>query len=451
MVKAIGSRLGVDSAVAFTFSGRLVNILSSTGTVLLIVRFLTPIEQGYYYTLLSLMSLQVIFELGFSFVILQLAAHESVHLTLRLDGRIEGDAVAHARLASILQITVRWYLRAAIVLAMVLIPAGIVFFSLKTPVGPTPSIIGPVVLGVIAVSLNLLITPLYSFFEGCNQVREVAFIRMCQGFAVLAASWVAIASGHGLYASAFVNCAVVLVGTVFFYRRRRLVFALLGYSVASDAVLWRSEIWPFQWKIGVSWLCSYFTLQVFTPILFSYRGPLEAGQMGLSLSITGYLPIIALCWVNTKAATFGRLIKLGNLNELDDLFFRTLRQSFAIILFMTGACFVAVVAIQRFSPAMVHRMVAPKTFVFLLLTALSNFMVQSLGVYLRSFKREPYLVQSVVVSGFTVLGVFAVVERLGAGAVALVYFVLSGVVALLWAGATFNSFRSAQKSTAVSI
>src|SRR6516162_4658827 len=104
MVKAIRNRLGVDRAVAYTFSGRLVNILSSTGTVLLIVHFLTPIEQGYYYTLFSLVSLQLIFELGFSFVILQLAAHESVHLTLGLDGRIEGDPMAHARLASVLQI-----------------------------------------------------------------------------------------------------------------------------------------------------------------------------------------------------------------------------------------------------------------------------------------------------------------------------------------------------------
>jgi hypothetical protein len=173
-----------------------------------------------------------------------------------------------------------------------------------------------VVSGILAVSLNLLITPLYSFFEGCNQIREVAFIRMCQGFAVLSASWMAIASGHGLYASAFVNCAVVLVGTVFFFRRRHLIFALLRHPAASNAVSWRTEIWPFQWKIGVSWLCSYFTLQVFPPILFSCRGPLEAGQMGLSLSITGYLPIIALCWVNTKAATFGRLVKLGDLSEL---------------------------------------------------------------------------------------------------------------------------------------
>src|SRR6266436_7419673 len=121
--------LGLDRAIAFTVLARAIQILGSTGTVLLILRFLSPVEQGYYYTLLSLVSLQVVFELGFSFVILQMAAHECAHLTIHADGRIEGDVVAHARLASILQKTFRWYLVAAVILCVSLLPAGVFFFS----------------------------------------------------------------------------------------------------------------------------------------------------------------------------------------------------------------------------------------------------------------------------------------------------------------------------------
>src|SRR6266436_4769677 len=121
--------LGLDRAIAYTVLARGVQILGSTGTVLLILRFLTPVEQGYFYTLLSLVSLQVVFELGFSFVILQMAAHECAHLTLHTDGRIEGDPVAHARLASVLQKTLRWYLVAAVILCVSLLPAGVFFFS----------------------------------------------------------------------------------------------------------------------------------------------------------------------------------------------------------------------------------------------------------------------------------------------------------------------------------
>src|SRR5260370_9192029 len=106
--------LGLDRAIAFTVLARVTQILGSTGTVLLILRFLSPVEQGYYYTLLSLVSLQVIFELGFSVVILQMAAHECAHLTLHRDGRVEGDPVAHARPPSALPKTFPGYLAASL-------------------------------------------------------------------------------------------------------------------------------------------------------------------------------------------------------------------------------------------------------------------------------------------------------------------------------------------------
>ena len=84
----------MDGAVTYAFLAQLTSIAGSIGTVLLIVRFLSPVEQGYYYTLLSLVSLQVVFELGFSFVIQQLAAHECVHLEFGPDGSVSGDPQA---------------------------------------------------------------------------------------------------------------------------------------------------------------------------------------------------------------------------------------------------------------------------------------------------------------------------------------------------------------------
>jgi hypothetical protein len=133
--------IGLDRAVLFTLTARIIQIVSSIGTVLLIVRFLSPVAQGYYYTLLSLAALQTIFELGFSVVILQLAAHETAHLEILPDGRIEGDPVAHARLASVLQLTVRWYLRAAVALAALLLPLGLAFSRAR--MDPRPRSRGP--------------------------------------------------------------------------------------------------------------------------------------------------------------------------------------------------------------------------------------------------------------------------------------------------------------------
>ena len=441
LIKWLKHFVGLDGAVLFTLVARLLQILSSTGTVLLIIRFLSPIEQGYYYTLLSLVALQIIFELGFSFVILQLAAHETAHLVIHSDGKIEGDPVAHARLASILQLTVRWYLRAAVALAAILVPLGIAFFSRKSVQSAQVAWLGPWISAVLAVSLSFLITPLFSFFEGCNQVRQVAAMRMYQALITLVMSWGAIAAGYGLYACALVNLGVILIGLSFVFTRRHILAALLRYPAGDNAISWRKEVWPFQWQIAVSWLCTYFTAQVFTPILFASRGPKAAGRMGLSLSITAYLPILALSWITTKAAPFGRLIRQGKLVELDRLFFKTLKQSLTLIVILTGACFCAVLAVQRLLPRIAARMETPSIFVLLLLTAISTFVVQGLAVYLRSFKSEPYLKLSVVVASLTVLTALFTAPKWGNPAVATCYFVFSGVLGLFWSLAIFSRWK----------
>ena len=95
--------LGLDRAVGFTVLARFWAGAAGLVTVLLIARFLTPAEQGYYYTFGSLVAMQMIFELGFSFVILQLASHERARLSISADYEITGEPVAHARLASVIQ------------------------------------------------------------------------------------------------------------------------------------------------------------------------------------------------------------------------------------------------------------------------------------------------------------------------------------------------------------
>src|SRR5258708_2388943 len=122
--------IGFGRAVRLTVLGGEGQGLGSGGSVLLIVHFLSAAEQGYYYALWSLVALQVVFELGFSFVILQVAAHERAHLEFHQDGRITGSETAHFRLASLLQRAIRWYSIAAVLMGVLLMMGGMRFFSL---------------------------------------------------------------------------------------------------------------------------------------------------------------------------------------------------------------------------------------------------------------------------------------------------------------------------------
>ncbi len=423
--------LGVDGAVAYTSLARAVGIAGSAGTVLLIARFLSPVEQGYYYTLLSLVALQTVFELGFSFVILQLAAHESVHLELSSDGEVTGDRVAHQRLASALQLSMRWYSVAAVAMSLILAPLGMLFFSRHAAAaGVEVDWQGPWLLAVAASAASLWFQPFYSFLDGCGQVRAVAALRLRQSVAGAALAWSALLLGHGLYAPALVIAGQMATGLFFLGARRRLLIGLLRYPASDGAIGWRREVWPFQWRIAVSCLCSYFTIQVFIPILFALCGPVEAGKMGMSLSIAGYMTGLVLPWISTKATPFGRLIAQRQFQGLDRLFLRTLGQALSIFGLIALAAGIGVSLLTVCAPRLAGRMVAPQLFALLLVAAGANCVVQSLGTLLRSFKREPFLLQSVAVASITLTLAVVTAPRWGDTGVTFSYLIAAAGFAL---------------------
>jgi hypothetical protein len=404
------------------------------------MRFLTPTEQGYYYALWSLVALQSVFELGFSFVILQIAAHETPFLKFHADGSVTGSERAHGRLASILQHAVRWYAVAAVVMGLLLLAGGTYFFASHQG-SATTNWVWPLRLTVFACALTFSLGPVLSFLEGCGQVTAVARMRLLQAIVSTTCAWAAMLTHHGLFAPAIVLLGQGVVASAMLYSRRRLLVPLLRLTTSENRVSWRGEVWPFQWKIAVSWIADYFIFQLFTPVLFVFRGPVEAGRMGVSMSIVMQLSGMMLVWMSTKAAPFGGMIASRSRTSLDSLFFVTLKQSLGIFAACSVVILVGVAIVERFLPAIGQRLVSWPVFLLLLLTALSSHVVQSEALYLRAHKCEPFLVQSMVIAALTAAGVLSVARAFGALGVSLAYFLVLGVAGLVSATVIFRARR----------
>ncbi len=433
--------IGLDRAIAFTVLGRVVQGLGSVGSVLLIVHFLSAAEQGYYYALWSLVALQAVFELGFSFVILQVAAHERAHLEFHQNGSITGSEIAHSRLASLLQRAVRWYSIAAVLMGIALMVGGTRFFSLhQQPQAPNIWIV-PLRVTVLACAITFSIGPVLSFLEGCGQVAQVARMRFFQSTVSVGLSWTAMLTHHGLFSPAMVLLGQGFVASLLLMSRRSLLIPLLRMHVAKMGISWRREVWPFQWKIAISWLCDYFIFQLFTPVLFAFRGPEEAGKMGLSMSVVMQLSAMMLAWMTTKAAPFGSLIAKKDTPELDRMFFRSLRQSISLFVGAAMLVMIGVLAAPYIMPKISRRIEDWPIFLLLLLTALSSHVVQSEAIYLRAHKCEPFLVQSVVIALCTAASVVVFAKTSGAWGVSLAYFAVLGVAGVISATAIFRSKR----------
>jgi hypothetical protein len=431
--------LGIDRAVGFTVLARGWTIVSGAVTILLIARLLSPAEQGYYYTFSSLVALQTVFELGFSFVVLQLAAHESAQLEISPSGAIAGNEVAHSRLASILQKSVRWYSVAAVLMAAVLIVAGFHFFAAHQQASASVAWKLPWIFVVLAAIFTFQMDPVFSFLEGCGFVPSVARLRLAQAVTATALAWLAFLQHHGLFAPGAIIAGQAIAGVVFLFSKRHLLVPLLRRRPGTHIVGWRSEIWPFQWRIAVSFLCSYFIFPLFSPSLFAWRGAAEAGRMGMSLTIATSLGTVAYAWINTKASPFGNMIARRDFAALDRIFFRALKQSAALLICGEAVVLAGLVFVERYMPRLGARMLSPPVFGLLMFTILFNHIVISEAAYLRSHKREPFLVLSILVAVLTGGSTLLTAKVWGSAGITIGYFLFGGLFYL--AGGTYLFVR----------
>jgi hypothetical protein len=389
-------KLGLDRAIIFTTVARVWSSAAGLVTIALIARSLSAAQQGYYYTFGSLVALQMLFELGFSLVIQQLAAHERAHLIITANDEIAGDRNALSRLASIFKLSIRWYAVVAAVLSLVLTPAGLYFFTAHAPTTVIVAWQAPWILAALAAALNLQLSPILSFMEGCGYVADVAALRFFQALAGSLLAWGVLAAHSGLYAPAMQMLGSAGATMFWVACRRKLLFSLYKHEAGDLNIRWQTEVWPFQWRIAISFLCGYFIFQLFNPVIFAFKGPIAAGQMGMSLSMATSLQFVAYSWINTKAAPFGIMVARKEYAKLDAVFFRAATQAFAVCAVGAVSLWAVVYWMNVVQFPFAKRMLMPLPFGLLLAATTVNLVVFCEAVYLRAHKQEKFLLNSIL-------------------------------------------------------
>jgi hypothetical protein len=432
--------LGLDRAVGFTILARFWSSAAGLVTVALIARFLSPAQQGYYYTFGSLVALQIVFELGFSYVILQLASHERAELSISRAYEISGNPIAHARLASVIQKSVRWYSVAAALMAGTVLPIGFYFFSTHQHPGQTVFWRLPWCFAALMAALNFQIDPFLSFLEGCGYVPDVARLRFIQSATGSLLAWIVLINHHGLFAPSMMLFGMASSSLVWVARKRKLLLGLLRHHVGIHRIRWSHEVWPFQWRIAVSWLSGYFLFWIFNPVLFAFRGPVEAGRMGMSLSLANAIQAIAVSWVSTKSAPFGTLIARKEYRRLDQTFFQALWQSVAVSLAGALTAWLGCIYLNLQHYSFSLRLLNPASLGILLLYMIVNVIISSQAYYLRAHKREVLFVNSIV--GAVAVTVCTVIFGRRYGAIGIVVSTcLLNCGGLVWSTYKFRKYR----------
>ncbi len=443
LIKKGANKFGIDGAITFTLLSRVIQAGGGVVTLIFIAKNLSTVEQGYYYTFGSILAIQIFFELGLSGIITQFVAHENANLIWNDRSSFRGSAESSSRLSSLLRFTVKWFGVIAILLLFGLLISGYFFFG---EFGKNDTFVewqNPWIILSITTSLSLMISPILAFFEGLGQVKEVAKIRLFQQIVQLSLVLIFFSMGFKLYSSpvaAILAFAIVPAWIVLSSKMKLLTF--VWEKKDKWKVNYLSEIFPFQWKIALSWISGYFIFQLFNPVLFATEGAIVAGQMGMTLTVLNSIFSLAFSWISTKVPMFSRLIAQKDYKQLDGLFNTTLVQSLVLNILALSLFFVIIFIFRYFDIKLNGKNFADRflpllPMFFMIIPIMLNHIIGSWATYLRCHKKEPMLLQSIVMGGLCCASTVGLGHYFGVMGITMGYMILT-IASFVWTYFTFS-------------
>lgn len=438
IIKTIASKIGMDKSIAYSSGANILRAFTGLASIYFISLCLTGEEQGYYYTFGSILAIQVFFELGFTGIITQYVAHEHAHLKWSDDGlHLLGEEKYKSRLTHLLHFCIKWYSVIALLLFVVLTVVGYVFFS-KYSKDESVSWVLPWLFICLGTCLNLMISPLNSFVQGLGKVKEMSKIGFYIAFIAPATSWICLLLGFKLYVVGVISflTAVLYIGYFCCTSLKSILYNIWKGQI-TERISYMKEIFPYQWKIALSWVSGYFIFQLFNPVLFATEGAKVAGQMGMTLQVLNAISALSMNWITTKVPLFSRLIELKDYLSLDKIFNKTVLQESTIclgllLIYVFGVEFLRYIQLGFGGHLIGDRFLALIPMILMCIPVYTNQFVFSVATYLRCHKKEPFLVQSVVMGGLTMLSTLFFGKLFGLYGICVGYCVLSSVVGMPW-------------------
>ncbi len=422
---SILKKAGIDGAIFYTVLSRIIQSAGGVVTIFLVAQFLSKEEQGFYYTFASVLAIQTFFELGLGGIIVQYAAHEMASLSISDTNEISGDLKNKSRLSSLLHFCVKWYSVFSVLLFLFLLSFGYLFFDKYGVSYPQVNWKNPWVLVSLFTALNLLISPGMAMVQGMDKVKEMAKIALIQQSLVISITWISLISGASLYAVA-INSACNFIFIVILYTYTpfpSILYNIFKYN-GIHKISYRREIFPLQWKIAISWISGYFIFQLFNPVIFAFEGPIVAGQMGMTLTVLSAILGLIVSWTSTKVPKWSLFIAKKDYKALDESTREVIRNSSLVGIVGITIFILALVLIKYLGFPLAYRFLPIWLCTVLFITIPVNNIINCWATYLRCHKKEPFLIQAVIVGSLCALSTFILGKYIGVGGIVVGYVII---------------------------
>jgi hypothetical protein len=283
------------------------------------------------------------------------------------------------------------------------------------------------------VPLSLYSQKLWSVYEGFWYVREIYQVRL---IAAIVASFLIVAAfmlGQALLAPAVSPFVTFLFSYLVRSSERRSFWRRLReieYEKDSSRKLFR-EILSLQSRISISWICGFFMFQSITPITYRVAGPELAATIGVGMAAFLILSALGGALVQVRLPRLIQLIHAGDIRRYF-AYGLSVAQFSTISVFLLACTGVGLLLALRYSNIdwAYSRLPDPTSFALLMAAAVLNQIVSVQATLTRSFKAEPYLIHSLIVSSVTVVGTIVATMHRDPQVIALAFFLVTCCVSL---------------------
>jgi O-antigen/teichoic acid export membrane protein len=355
-------------------------------TTIIIAKFLSPSEQGWYYTFISVAALYVFFELGVSSAIAQIASR--MFIDLSWDDLKFKDGKEQKKFFSFFLASVRYYLVIAFLFFFVVSFAGYQFFLRSaSSINGSDGWVLPWICLILITAINLITLPVMSIVEGSGEVSEVYSLRLMQGILGSILCWLVLICGGGIWCTIMLPLSSVIVFLIWIIKTKVGLLRMFRTPFLSKEFNWSKEVLSFQWRVGLSWISVYSMSQLVVPIVFFFMTPEVAGQIGLSLALAHMTGILSSSWITRHLPMMSKAVGNKHWQLFDETFKRNLLYSLIFYFLLSTVLLIFYQLI--FATSYGARLLVPNLFIYLLIFVFFYHISNSFAAHLRCHKKEP--------------------------------------------------------------
>lgn len=371
---------------------RLTVMASGLGIALLAPTILQPIEQGYFFTFMSLAALQGLFELGITSLLIQHFAHLKGEL---LHNKEQSSAELTLRASGVYTFAETYFKKAGLLFLVLVGCGGTAFFAYSQQDVGIKVWLAPWLILIIATALSLYNLSNFCAVEGFGSLRKSYRIRTESVILLFLIFFAGMLLSGGLYA----HPIALLISQI--YCAFKLRHELRALNVRRSAAFHPESvglhgIQATQRKFAVSAVAGFFTANSITPYAFHFFGPVVAGQVGLTVSMFVAAASLAMAFSTADAPVYGQLLSQGRTN---DVFFAW-RKNITYSLFAAGVMCIMLIAVNlvlnAFLPTYAAKVLGLSAFLYLTVMIVANTSLTTVSTVLRAFKTEVLMWPSVI-------------------------------------------------------